>query len=382
MSKGLNLSGCEVKIISAFPHYPLGDVPRSYRSKALLYDSFEEMKVIRVWIPSIPHRGIFNRLILHFCFMVSSLFPLFLVGEIDVIWAANPNFFSFFPALIYGLFKRKPIVRNVDDLWPEVFYDIGLVKSHAVRKILDFLSWLSYSVSTAITPISQAYKTRIVEKYRIEDTKINVIEGGVGEEIFERTKNEDKTDVFKVMYSGILGGGYDFETVINSAKILSDDPNIHFVIRGLGPREFEIKEMIKKLDLQNITLSTAYVSKSKLTEIMNSANVFLLPMKGRGVSEEGLPTKIYEYQAVGKPIICASRGEPARYVKHTRSGLIVKPRDPIALTNAILKLRDDEEAASELGLNGWRYVHENLTIEKIGHRMFNLFRKISCYKKK
>ena len=70
-----------------------------------------------------------KRIFLHLCFAFSSLFALPFVDNVDVVWGANPNLFSFFPSLVYGVVKHVPIVRNVDDLWPEVFYDLGYVKS-------------------------------------------------------------------------------------------------------------------------------------------------------------------------------------------------------------------------------------------------------------
>jgi len=123
-----------------------------------------DINVLRVWILALPHNSMIKRVLLHFCFIVSSLFALPFVGKVDVIWAANPNLFCFFPAVVYGFTKRKPIVRNVDDLWPEVFYEMGIVKSKFMRMLLDFLARLSYVVPAAITPISSAYKLRIVEK--------------------------------------------------------------------------------------------------------------------------------------------------------------------------------------------------------------------------
>ena len=84
-------------------------------------------------------------------------------------------------------------------------------------------------------------------------------------------------------------------------------------------------------------------------------------MKPLKASERGLPTKLFEYQACGKPIICCSEGEPAKYIKHTESGLVVKPGDPEALTQAIVKLYKNRKLVYELGLNGQRYVSENLT---------------------
>jgi len=90
-------------------------------------------------------------------------------------------------------------------------------------------------------------------------------------------------------------------------------------------------------------------------------------------AEEGLPTKIFEYQACGKPIVCCSEGESARYIRLTRSGLVIKSGDPEALAQAVLKLYRDRKLAYELGLNGWRHVSENLTSEKIGERMYKVF---------
>jgi hypothetical protein len=78
----------------------------------------------------------------------------------------------FFPAIVYSFVKCVPIVHNVDDLWPEVFYGLGLVELELKRKILDFLAWLSYIVPAAITPVSAGYKRRVVEKCGVSAEKI------------------------------------------------------------------------------------------------------------------------------------------------------------------------------------------------------------------
>jgi len=370
--KGLLSRGCEVKVVAAFPHYPHGNVPREYRRRAIVSERFDAARVFRVWIPALPHSSPLKRMLLHFCFCVSSLFGLPFVGKADVVWAANPNLFCFFPAVVYGVFKRVPIVRNVDDLWPEAFYDMGLVKSAVPKKLLDFVAWLSYTIPVAITPISSAYKKRIVEKYGVREGKIHVIEVGV-DPAFLPPSSVKRKDGFVVMYSGVLGIGYDFRCVLEAARQLSDHDEIRFVIRGVGECEREISEMTAKLGVENVFLDTNFVSKSRLAEILSSADAFLLPMNERGTVEEGLPTKIFEYQAFGKPIVCCSDGEPARYILSTGSGLVVKPGDAKALANAVWRLYEDEKLAEELGANGQEYVYQNLTCDKIGKRMYKVF---------
>ena len=128
--KGLLNKGCDTTVVAAFPHYPHGKIPREYKHKAMVSERFGGARVFRVWIPGLPHNSVLKRLFSHFCFCVSSLFALPFVGKVNVVWGANPNLFSFFPSLIYGAAKRVPIVRNVDDLWPEVFYELGLSLIH------------------------------------------------------------------------------------------------------------------------------------------------------------------------------------------------------------------------------------------------------------
>jgi len=373
--KGLLSKGCEVKVVAAFPHYPLGNVPAKYRGKPIVTEQFNGARVLRVWIPSLPHSGIVNRVVLHLCFVFSSLFALPFVGRVDVVWAANPNLFGFYSAVVYGFVKRKPIVRNVDDLWPEVFYELGLVRSGLIRKFLDFLAWLSYVVPVAITPISHRYKRRIVEKYGICAEKVHVVKVGV-DEVKPLNLNQGKRGRFVVMYSGALGLGYDFDVILEASKILRENEGVIFVIRGVGELAPWLRNRISELGLHNVVLDTSFLPREKLSALLGSADVFVLPMAAMSFVEEGLPTKVFEYQAYGKPIICCSKGEPARYVEALRSGLVVKTGDPEAVAQAVLRLYRDRKLAWELGWNGWKHVSENLTSKCIGERMYNIFSSI------
>jgi glycosyltransferase involved in cell wall biosynthesis len=342
-----------------------------YKGKPIVPEQFGDAKVLRVWIPSLPHHSIVDRVILHACFIVSSLSALPFVGNADVVWAANPNLLSFFPALVYGFVNRKPIVRNVDDLWPEVFYELGLVRSGLMRKTLDFLAWLSYAVPAAITPISDGYKRRIIQKYGVCAEKIHVIEGGV-DRVEPFNPNKSDNGQFVVMYSGVLGLGYDFDIVLEAARLLTKNEDVVFVIRGVGELAPKLQREIQKRNVENVVLDTNFLPEEKLSVLLRSADVFVLPMAFASFVDEGLPTKVFEYQAYCKPVICVSGGEPAKYVEETRSGLVVKPKDADGFADAVVRLYNDRKLASELGWNGWRYVSANLTRERIGERMYEI----------
>ena len=59
----------------------------------------------------------------------------------------------------------------------------------------------------------------------------------------------------------------------------------------------------------NVSVQTDLLSQSQLVSFLRRADIFLLPMSPSRVIDQGLPTKILEYQALGKPIVCVSTGE-------------------------------------------------------------------------
>lgn len=341
------------------------------QKKHKAFYKFKENKVeiYRVWSPNLSY-GIFReRLLKYLCFIFSSFFPLLSLGHIDVIFASNPNFFSMFTAVFYSIIYNAPIVRNVDDLWPEAVYDFGLVKSSGLQKLLDFTSKITYMVASAVVTISPSYCETIVSKYGLKHKSISTIEVGVDTNTFYPIKQESIKDNFVVMYSGKLSIVYDFDTILKASKLLSKFQDIVIVIRGNGEMATEIKTKIKSLKLKNVFLQTNKVELCELCKILNSADVFLLAHKVSSSAEKGLPTKLFEYQAIGKPIVCSSNGAPAEYISSTKSGIVVPPEDPEALYKAILELYKNKEKRCILGANGLKYASDNLTTDKIAQKL-------------
>jgi len=376
VAKGLHLNGCEVQVIAAFPHYPEGNIPREYRWKPFKFEKNDGMKIIRTFILPLASRGIARRLILFLSFIASSLFVLILVGSYDVVWAANPNVLSMFPALIYGGIRRRPIAMNVDDLW------IGSVYSRSEKSILmrtfALVSKFIYSRADLITPISPGYVNGIHSTFNVDVRKIRVIFGGVDLANFSINIDFMKTDteLFKILYIGSFSVGYDFDQVLLAAKILNDVEGIIFVLQGGGELFGYVWQKSKKLGLKNLKVISKIVSRDEVADILQDADVLILPLKKYHGPYQGISTKLYEYQAAGKPIICCSEGMSERYIAKTKSGVTVKPGDHKKLAKSILWLKNNPGLMREFGENGKKYVEKNLSIEVIGYNMKQAFEEI------
>jgi len=373
--RGLVLNGCRVTVVTAFPHYPSGDIPREYRWRPLRVEWFGGFKVVRTFVPPLASKGLVRRLVLFLSFMVSSLFAVPFVGGVDVVWAANPNILAFMPALVYGFVKRCPVVLNVDDLWPEDLYSFGMLKEGSLfSRIAEFLARFAYRRAWAITPISPGYVGVISGKYRVDASKICVVRAGVDVDRFRLNSGGRNGGKFRVLYSGAFSVAYDFDQVLLAAKNLEESEEIEFILQGGGELADYLKAKVEELRLKNVKVINRIVSRDEVAKLLSGTDALILPLRDFGTPYLGISSKLYEYQAAGKPIICCAEGESARYVEETKSGIVVKPGDHEALAKAVLYLRENRELAEELGRNGRRYVEDKLSIEKIGLQMMEIFR--------
>jgi len=379
VAKGLGLNGCEVTVVTAFPHYPSGNVPERYRWKSFVLEDVEGFRVVRTFVPPVASQGLVKRLALFLSFIASSLFAAPFVGKVDLVWAANPNVLSIFPALFYGFVKRKPVALNVDDLWPEDLHNFGMVDEDSlVFSVMRFVAKFAYSKARLITPISPGYVSVLCGRYGVSREKVRVVRAGVDLNTFGvigSQSNRNGKD-FRVLYSGAFSVAYDFDQVLLAAKILEDVNGVEFVLQGGGELVGYVRSRVKELRLSNVRVVDRIVSRAEVAKLLSEADALILPLRDFGTPYLGISSKLYEYQAAGKPVICCGEGQPAEYVKETGSGIVAKPGDYETSAKAVLYLKENRDVAEKLGASGRQYVENNLSIEKIGSKMMMVFKNI------
>lgn len=375
IAKGLSAAGCQVTVVTAFPHYPSGNIPTKYAKRLLAIEYDGSLRIIRTFVPRIASEGLIKRMLLFVSFAFSSFFALPISRKIDIVWAANPNIIAVYPGLVFSRISNCPVVQNVDDLWPEVLYELGLPEKSFFAKLAKVFAKTAYTVSNFVTPISPGYLKTICGEYGVDPQKVKVVRGGVDLSIFKMKDRSTKSSgkKFRVLYSGAFSPAYDFDQVLLAAKELSSDPDVEFVLQGSGELVFSLKSKIKDLKIENVKVIDRIFSRAEVADLLCDADALLLPLRDFGSPYQGISSKLYEYQAVGKPIICCGDGQPAKYVSDTDSGKVVKPGDYQALAKAVLCLKGDAFVARKLGLAGRRYVEKNLAVEFVGQKMLSAF---------
>ncbi len=377
VANGLSLNGCNVTVVTAFPHYPDGKISTAYKFKPFTVEWVGKVRVIRTFVLPLASKGLFKRILLFGSFMLSSLFVLPIVGKIDVIWAANPDIFVLAPSLGYGAVKRRSVTSNVDDLIIEDLYDLDLVQRGSIAsKLAEFFARVLFAKIKAVTPVSPGYIETIV-KYGVEPNRIQVVRGGVDLDVFKpsEVKRDDKK--FVALYSGGFSIAYDFTLMLKAAKIIENlDEDVEFVIQGKGELLDFMLFKVKELDLKNVKIVDKLLSRAAVAELLGQADLLVLPLVDFKTPYRGMSSKLYEYQAVAKPIICCSNGLPRDYVVETNSGLVVHPGDYEALAKAVIELKEDPCLSRMMGENGRKYVEHEASIQAVGSKMKEIFKAI------
>ena len=135
-------------------------------------------------------------------------------------------------------------------------------------------------------------------------------------------------------------------------------PEACFVIVGDGQQRPELERLTAELDLNSCVLFLG--QRDDVPQILPLFDVFVLPSV-----KEGLPYALLEAMAAAKPVVATAVGGVPEVVVDGQTGLLVPPRDPEALAQAIITLLRNPGRARAMGEAGRQRVLEHFTVERM-----------------
>jgi glycosyltransferase involved in cell wall biosynthesis len=107
---------------------------------------------------------------------------------------------------------------------------------------------------------------------------------------------------------------------------------------------------------------------SAVGSILSGAAVFCLPSHW-----EGLPLSLLEAMASGCSVIATSVGDVPFVLEEGAAGMLVPPKDPVALAAAVERLVTDPDEAARLGEKARRRVESEFGRDRLVRRVFDLY---------
>jgi glycosyltransferase involved in cell wall biosynthesis len=157
-------------------------------------------------------------------------------------------------------------------------------------------------------------------------------------------------DRFVIGYSGNLGRGHEFETVLAAAERLRDHPRIVFLCIGGGHKFDEFARHVGERQLSRVFRFIPYQDRAALKYSLTVPDVHWISLRPE---LEGLivPSKFYGIAAAGRPVIAitAKNGEIADLVREYDCGCVIEPGDAGALADVLTRLSTDAAGVAAMG---------------------------------
>ena len=143
-----------------------------------------------------------------------------------------------------------------------------------------------------------------------------------------------------------------------AAMVITQIPNVRFVILGAGELEGQLRKQIAKLKVDRHVLLAGF--RPDVLSLQKSFDLFVLSS-----ITEGLGTTLLDAMALGRPIIATKTGGIPEVIIDGKTGLLVPPRDAQSLASAIVALLRDPERRARLGTEANRRAKEKFSSEQM-----------------
>lgn len=355
-------SGAKVTVITCAPNFPKGAVFEGYTNALWKKTVVDGITVIRVWSYITANEGFVKRILDYLSFMMSATVAALFVRRVDVIVGTSPQFFTACAAGLTGLFKRRPWIFELRDIWPESIKAVGAMADSFAIRMLERLEMFLYRRADRVVAVTHSFKSALARR-GIDPNKIEVVTNGVDLTRFKRQAKDQTLTAglglqgcFVAGYIGTHGMAHGLETLLEAAHMLQQMPeatDIRLVFLGQGAEKAALVERSKTLGLTNVHFLDS-VPKSEVARHWSLLDVSIIHLRKTELFNSVIPSKLFECMAMGIPVLHGVPGESAAIVQREDVGEVFESSNAEQLVQGLIQLRSDAARYARYRLNGPR----------------------------
>ncbi len=202
---------------------------------------------------------------------------------------------------------------------------------------------------------------------------------GIHYELFDASRKkqgitEEKRDRKKVLFLGRLAANKGIDYLVHAIPlVLKEVPDAKFVICGEGEEKPHVEAYIDQVGVRGRIEFRGKVNLDEMVELYSTCAMFVFPSINR---LEAFGIVQLESMACYTPVIASNIPGVNNVMDEGKNGLLVEPRDPKALAEAIVKILKDPELAKSMGAHGRRLVEEKYNWKAIGDKIEAVYRAV------
>ena len=252
---------------------------------------------------------------------------------------------SAFTVALVGWLMKIPVLLTLHGSFFRVYGDV-----------LPFpLSWLVPSLEKAFLNhgyytkilVEDEYTMRILLELGVPEEKVEILlyPGVNVEKLSIRSGSEKISERKVILHHGRLvrkrGIDYLIKALPNVVKRL---PGVKVVIAGEGPEKERLVKLARNLGVLDYINFMGIVPHEEIPRLIKIADVIVIPSL-----VEGHSTSLIEAMAAGKPVVATRVGGIVEVIIDGENGLLVEPKNPKQISDAVIRILTDPELGIRLG---------------------------------
>jgi glycosyltransferase involved in cell wall biosynthesis len=292
--------------------------PNRYSSFKILAQDKEQHKNIIIHRIRVPghHSGMISQTFTFYKYAVSAyklckkIKPSFIIGTTGrLMTGLLTGFSSYKVGCNYFIDVRDIFSETISDLFSQKNKILGSI----FKFIFSFFEKKLFNNSSGVNIVSEGFP-EYYERNGIDTSMWSFFPNGVDKEFINLSLQKDfeTQKVKRIIYAGNIGSGQGLDIVLPEIA-LNLGSNYHFLLIGDGGKKDILEQKINNNNIDNIEI-IAPVDRETLIDYYLNADILFLHLNDIPAFQRVLPSKIFEYAAMGKPIVAGLNGYSAKFM--------------------------------------------------------------------
>ncbi|GAA4848546.1 glycosyltransferase family 4 protein [Algivirga pacifica] len=283
-------------------------------------------------------------------------------GKVDVLWFNQSAAHLIYPLTRLGKKLGIKIVHSYED---------ERLKGNGLKRQLIYANQsLADRKLTAHADHIVAISHYLRDKYALlteNKVPISIIPTIIDPAFWDCTSTTPQNEYPLLVYTGGFFGFDEVEEVIHAVRLLKNKGIIvHFNLIGYNKNDPEymqsVQSLINELGIEEQVKMLGFVPFEQLKAQLAKADLLIGIRKDDGWSNTGFSTKLSEYLATGRPVLCAALEENCHYLKDQQNAYMVTPGATAeTIAKAIEYAVTHPEQSQQIGLAGQQVAKERLS---------------------
>jgi colanic acid biosynthesis glycosyl transferase WcaI len=316
--------------------------------------------VRRIWTTQMGSRTKWSRFFDWMTFYISAMKEAVSLPPQDAIVAmTTPPFIAWAGALHKMLNPRTRLILWNMDCWPDTAERLNMIRPGGVlSRLMRQTNRALLRTVDQVVCLDSAMANLLMPQYAPHDRSLpcSIIPNWERASLFPLEQPIDQPSNFLsndlagrrvILYLGNAGYGHEFQTLLDAAQKLRQDP-VTFLFVGGGSQFDWIRGQSRQLGLTNIVLHD-YVPKEQTPAVMQSADCALITLEDYALGVMS-PSKLHANLAMGLPVIYVgpAGGNVDEAIGRFGCGVSIRPGQSDSLVNAIRILFSDKTRLEDL----------------------------------